>query len=82
MKFSIQRELLLKPLQLVAGVVERRQTLPILANILLTIQDRSLSLVGTDLEVELCGLTKLDEPLKNPVEITLPGKKFSLIWSR
>ncbi len=36
MKFTIQRELLLKPLQMVVGVVERRQTLPILANILVT----------------------------------------------
>lgn len=31
MHFSIQREALLKPLQLVAGVVERRQTLPVLS---------------------------------------------------
>ena len=36
MKFSLSREALLKPLQLVVGVVERRQTLPILSNVLLT----------------------------------------------
>src|SRR5690606_41877146 len=35
MQFTIQREALLKPLQLVAGVVERRQTLPVLSNVLL-----------------------------------------------
>jgi len=35
MHFTIQREALLKPLQLVAGVVERRQTLPVLSNVLL-----------------------------------------------
>ena len=34
MKFTLQREQLLKPLQLVTGVVERRQTLPVLSNLL------------------------------------------------
>jgi DNA polymerase-3 subunit beta len=53
MHFTIQREALLKPLQLVAGVVERRQTLPVLSNVLLVVQGQQLSLTGTDLEVEL-----------------------------
>ena len=35
MKFAVSREALLKPLQLVAGVVERRQTLPVLSNVLI-----------------------------------------------
>ena len=55
MKFSVNRELLLRPLQQVAGVVERRQTLPVLANLLLRINDNRLSMTGTDLEVELIG---------------------------
>ena len=55
MRFVISREALIKPLQLVAGVVERRQTLPVLSNILLVAEDNSLSLTGTDLEVELVG---------------------------
>ncbi|EKE00680.1 MAG: hypothetical protein ACD_21C00293G0009 [uncultured bacterium] len=74
--FSIKRESLLKPLQLVAGVVERRQTLPILSHIILIIKDNLLTLVGTDLEVELCGLVPLENPMKKPTEITLPGKKL------
>ena len=37
MKFSVNRELLLKPLQQVAGVVERRQTLPVLSNVLIQV---------------------------------------------
>ena len=53
MHFTIQREALLKPLQLVAGVVERRQTLPVLSNVLLVVEGQQLSLTGTDLEVEL-----------------------------
>ncbi len=55
MKFTISRDALLKPLNLVAGVVERRQTLPILANVLLVLEGDRLSLTGTDLEVELVG---------------------------
>ena len=55
MKFTVSRDALLKPLNLVAGVVERRQTLPILANVLVVLDGDRLSLTGTDLEVELVG---------------------------
>ena len=59
MHFSIQREALLKPLQLVAGVVERRQTLPVLSNVLLVVEGQQLSLTGTDLEVaKVCPVTR------------------------
>ena len=53
MKFTTNREALLRPLQLVTGVVERRQTLPVLANLLVRARDGVLSMTGTDLEVEL-----------------------------
>ena len=46
MKFSLSREALLKPLQLVIGVVERRQTLPILSNVLFSLSDKNLSITG------------------------------------
>ena len=55
MKFSLSREALFKPLQLVVGVVERRQTLPILSNVLLTLDGSRLAVTGTDLEVEIIG---------------------------
>ena len=55
MQFTVSRDALLKPLQLVSGVVERRQTLPVLSNILLVLKNDQLSLTGTDLEVELIG---------------------------
>ena len=61
MKFSISRDALIKPLNLVAGVVERRQTLPILSNVLLVLEGTTLSLTGTDLEVELVGRVELDQ---------------------
>lgn len=75
MHFTIQREALLKPLQLVAGVVERRQTLPVLSNVLLVVEGQQLSLTGTDLEVELVGRVKLEEPAEQG-EITVPARKL------
>ena len=75
MHFTIQREALLKPLQLVAGVVERRQTLPVLSNVLLVVEGQHLSLTGTDLEVELIGRVALEEKAE-PGEITVPARKL------
>jgi DNA polymerase-3 subunit beta len=75
MKFVISREALLRPLQLVAGVVEKRQTLPVLSNILLDVKGKQLSLTGTDLEVELVGRVTLEEVAMEG-EITVPGKKL------
>ena len=49
MQFSIQREVLLKPLQQVIGVVERRQTLPVLSNLLVVASPGNVTFTGTDL---------------------------------
>jgi DNA polymerase III subunit beta len=75
MQFTISREALLKPLQLVAGIVERRSTLPILANTLLSVKAQQLSLLATDMEVELTGRVALEEPAV-PGEITVPARKL------
>ena len=75
MKFSIARDALIKPLNLVAGVVERRQTLPILSNVLLALEDKTLSLTGTDLEVELIGRVEL-EAAGVDGEVTVPARKL------
>jgi len=75
MRFVISREALIKPLQLVAGVVERRQTLPVLSNILLVAEGNQLSLTGTDLEVELIGRVELDEPAQAG-SVTVPARKL------
>jgi DNA polymerase-3 subunit beta len=76
MKFSISRDVLLKPLNLVAGVVERRQTLPVLSNVLLAVDEGRLSLTGTDLEVELVGQITLGEPAESG-EVTVPARKLA-----
>lgn len=76
MKFSVSRENLLKPLQQVAGVVERRQTLPVLSNILVVVEGDSLSITGTDLEVELVARITLESPAEIDGDITIPAKKL------
>lgn len=75
MKFTIIREQLLKPLQLVNNVVERRQTLPILGNVLLNTDAGKLQLIGTDLEVEVSAKTDLLSTEENG-SVTVPAKKL------
>jgi DNA polymerase-3 subunit beta len=74
MKFSVNREVLLKPLQQVAGVVERRQTLPVLANVLMQVTENELALTGTDLEVELVGRVALSGAIGG--DVTVPARKL------
>lgn len=76
MKFKVSRDALLKPLNLVAGVVERRQTLPVLSNVLLNLDGQRLSITGTDLEVELVGRVTLEEAGTSG-EVTVPARKLA-----
>jgi DNA polymerase-3 subunit beta len=75
MHFEISREALIKPLQLVTGVVERRQTLPVLSNVLLVLEKGQLSLTGTDLEVELVGRVNVGTGARDG-EVTVPARKL------
>src|SRR5580692_6928036 len=74
MKLTAEREKLLTPLQAVIGVVERRQTMPVLANVLLGVRQGHLSIAATDLEVELVAGT--DVAVQEAGDITVPGRKF------
>ncbi|ANO52867.1 DNA polymerase III subunit beta [Woeseia oceani] len=74
MKLSATRETLLKPLQAVIGVVERRQTMPILANVLLVAKNGQLAVTATDLEVEL--VASADVEVDTAGEVTVPGRKL------
>jgi DNA polymerase III subunit beta len=77
MKLSIYREELLKPLQLVAGIAEKRQTLPILSNILLKVtSNKRLSITATDLEVQLIVNVELKDHPHASGEITVQGRKL------
>jgi DNA polymerase-3 subunit beta len=74
MQFEITREALIKPLQVVTGVVERRLTLPVLSNVMLVLEKNMLSMTGTDLEVELVG--RVEVVGGKPGEITVPARKL------
>ena len=74
MKLMAEREKLLAPLQAVIGVVERRQTMPVLANVLLGVSQGRLSVTATDLEVELVAATEVT--VQQTGDITVPGRKF------
>lgn len=75
MKFLIEREYLLKPIQMVIGAIERRHNLPILGNIFLEVSHNTLTLMGTDMEVELIGQINLtDDPVEGST--TVPAKKL------
>ena len=51
MQFVVKRDILLKSLNFVQGVVEKKNTLPILSNVLLQLKDKKLSIVATDLDI-------------------------------
>lgn len=74
MKFSIQREKLLVPITQAVGVVERRQTLPVLANFLISAGDGRISITGTDMEVEL--VTSVEADVGSPGDTTAPARKL------
>ncbi len=75
MKFTISREALLKPLQALIGVVEKKQAMPILSNILVKIEGTAMQLTATDLEIELLAKLELPEPAEGG-SITLPARKI------
>ena len=74
MKLTAAREDLLTPLQSVIGVVERRQTMPVLANVLLSARENRLNITGTDLEVELVASSMVS--VQQGGDITVPGRKL------
>jgi DNA polymerase-3 subunit beta len=73
MKFKTQRELLLKPIQMIIGAVERRQTMPILSNFLLRNSDGHLVITATDLELEISAALDIEAEGES---ITVPGRKL------
>ena len=74
MKFQIEKETLLNPLQQIIGAVEKRQTMPALSNVLLRATDNSLTLTATDLEIEL--VSHVAMVVDQPGEITVPARKL------
>src|SRR6202171_5959917 len=71
---QIPRDALLKPLQAVSGIVERRHTLPILANVLLEQKDDKLYVTATDLEMQITAYGELSG--KQDQSITVAARKL------
>ena len=74
MKFQIEKETLLNPLQQIIGAVEKRQTMPALSNVLLRATENSLTLTATDLEIEL--VSNIAMIIDQPGDITVPARKL------
>ena len=74
MRFILPREALLKPLQQVVGVVERRQTLPVLSNLLVHVGGDTVTFTGTDLEVDMVASASAEDPRDG--EVTIPARKL------
>jgi len=75
MDITVSREAFLKPLQSVSSVVEKKQTLPILSNVLITAKEGKLSLIGTDLEIELIGFAPV-EAIAQEGAVTVSARKL------
>ena len=74
MKFQIEKETLLIPLQQIIGAVEKRQTMPALSNVLIRTSENTLTLTATDLEIEL--VSQIGIIIDEPGEITVPARKL------
>jgi len=74
MKFTVAKETILEELQLLQGIVEKRNTMPILANILMNVGEGRVELTGTDLEVGM--KTYFDAEVEESGAITVSGKKI------
>ena len=72
---NINSDLLTKAIQNIIGVVERKQTMPILSHILIEGKDGSLTFTSTDLEVQLSTELKLDAEAGTFLT-TAPGRKL------
>ena len=71
---QVARDALLKPLSAVSGIVERRHTLPILANVLLEQKEGSLYVTATDLEMQITAHSAL--PGKDGQAVTVGARKL------
>ena len=74
MEFVANREIILPALNKVNGVVERRQTLPILGNLLVVAREGRITLTGTDMEVEI--KTSFEAEIQQEGETTIPARKL------
>ncbi|HEY4492275.1 MAG TPA: DNA polymerase III subunit beta, partial [Acidobacteriota bacterium] len=75
LEFTIEKQPFLKELQLLQGIIERKNTMPILANLLLSADQSGIELTASDLEVAL-RIQAVDANVKKPGQATVPAKKI------
>lgn len=76
---DVSKETILKPLQVVIGIVERKQTLPILSNVLIENQDGKIRFTTTDLEIQITTTTDNEASSNQIAAFTVGGKKLQEI---
>ena len=75
MKFNISRDQILSPLQQIASVLEKRNTIPILANVMIQVEEEHIVLVGTDTEIQIVAKLELP-PGSQSGSTTVPARKL------
>ena len=73
---QLERDALLKPLQAVTGIVEKRHTLPILSNVLLERKGSHLTLMATDLEIQVATRTNVGKGGGDDTGLTVSARKL------
>jgi DNA polymerase-3 subunit beta len=73
---QLERDALLKPLQAVTGIVEKRHTLPILSNVLLERKQGQLTLMATDLEIQVATRAELGKEAEEDIGLTVSARKL------
>lgn len=76
---KIEKNKLLKPLQVVIGIVERKQTLPILSNVLIEKETAKIRFTATDLEIQITTTVPVEDEDRSTTAMTVAGKKLQEI---
>jgi DNA polymerase-3 subunit beta len=76
---QLERDALLKPLQAVTGIVEKRHTLPILSNVLVERKQGALMMMATDLEIQVATRTELGKGAGEDAGLTVSARKLQEI---
>ena len=74
MNFNIERNEILPALQAVCGIIDRRQALPILSNLLIAVKEEEIIFSGTDMEVEM--VAEINNLSESQGEIAVPARKL------
>jgi DNA polymerase-3 subunit beta len=76
---QLERDALLRPLQAVTGIVEKRHTLPILSNVLIERKQGALLMLATDLEIQVTARTDLEKGAGEDTGLTVSARKLQEI---